>query len=206
MNKRQIKRLAHIARKLGRSMPTGSESQGQEQSQTPIRTTPRRSTFHAARWVIGCVATVLTIATGIFAFRFDVNVEPYALPDQSLPFSQLFSVGNASLFTIYDLTPRCQVDVLRDTRGNNFSFGGMTKMREFIAELAPGAKTTATCSISGAVEWTELRIKIVVQYRTPFRFRRCKAVRFDGVPHNGNAYTWAYHGSEPCEWFDYRRL
>src|ERR1035441_3640469 len=116
-------------------MPTGSESQGQEQSQTPIRTTPRRSTFHAARWVIGCVATVLTIATGIFAFRFDVNVEPYALPDQSLPFSQLFSVGNASLFTIYDLTPRCQVDVLRDTRGNNFSFGGMTKMREFIAEL-----------------------------------------------------------------------
>jgi hypothetical protein len=64
-----------------------------------------------------------------------VSVEPYSLPDPKLPFSQLFSVQNTSqLFTIHELMPRCQIESMRDTRGNTFKFGDITATREDSAD------------------------------------------------------------------------
>jgi hypothetical protein len=152
---------------------------------------------------IGVTATIATIASAVLLFRSDVSVEPYALRDPKLPFSQLFSVQNTSLFTIHELMPTCQIESMRDARGNTFKIGGMTATREFKAELAPSVKTTATCSIAGERQWTELLVNIVVQYKTPFGFRRCKAVAFKGLPAPNSTYVWAYNGTKACEWFEY---
>jgi hypothetical protein len=204
MNRKQTHQREHGARKIGVLLPTKSVA-------------PKKNPEPAAKWesrlrsvslkvggFFGLVATIVTIGSAVVLFRFDVSVEPYSLPDPKLPFSQLFSVQNTSqLFTIYELTPRCQIESMRDTRGNTFKFGGITTTREFKAELAPGAKTTATCSIAGDHQWTELLVNIIVQYKAPFGFRRCKAVTFEGQSAPNDTYVWAYNGTKTCEWFEY---
>jgi hypothetical protein len=192
MNRRQYKRLAHVARKLG--LPSPKKTTPQSNTKPAETKKPRRlvSIPRIVKWA----ALILGVVVAAFELWPDVSVEPYASRDQHSPFAELFSVENTNRYSIYEVQPQCDMDRVT-TKGIVISGLSVANADERVPVLAPKAKTTATCNFLQAPSYGELLIAIRVAYKVIPGIVRCKVVRFSGVS-AVDAYVWTYRGAGTC--------
>jgi hypothetical protein len=210
MSRKQRRQLEHVARKLS-DKPLTLLAPPVANSRPPIQQIrPLQLAARKVYWAIGALATLTTIASGFLALRYNVSIEPYVLRDPTIPFSQRFSIQNTGWFPIYEVLPYChiahaQMDGKVDARGP-YPWLGVYSPTDLVPELDGGAKITTLCHFwdeDKEHSWKDLLISIVVRYKVPLGFRRCKAVKFKALSAPNDTYIWVYDGSESCpSWTD----
>jgi hypothetical protein len=169
--------------------------------------TKRRRILHLGkqavkRIAIWTVALVTLTGVGFWQLRPKISIEPYASLNLHVPFAQLFSIQNQSLYGILDVSPRCGVNAVESNVGLSGAFT-FVNMADAVAYLAPNTKTNATCRLDTllgtAREYPRLSIDIWVVYKLPLLgIYRCDSAKFKGVKSADGTFIWTYDGASDC--------
>ena len=150
----------------------------------------------------GIVALATITGIGFWQLRPKVLIEPYASLNPHNPFTQQFSIENQSLYTISELSPRCELNLV-EAEHATWKDVGVKDVKDAATSLDSGTKTTGTCALDkffaefGA--YKRLEITFWVSYKDPvFGSKHCKSATFKGKPSAAGDFLWTYDGAREC--------
>ena len=143
-------------------------------------------------------ATLLAYAV----LKPSIAIEPYASQDPHRPFAEQFYLQNNSIYEIHEVVPSCG-PLNTQVNGITMRDFSVLDFRNMAISLAPGDKTTVTCSLDklfgNPQTYGNLRVLIWAKYKLPFNVPGCHASIFAGIPATDGTFIWTYHGSIPCD-------
>jgi hypothetical protein len=149
----------------------------------------------------GAVLAFATL-TGFWLFWPKISIDPYVSQDPHDPFAQQFVYQNNSVYALHDLTARCDINNVANSKFLVSGFSLVGSPSSHLDTLEPDAKQNATCDLNAMMTldkpYSLLQIGVVIDYRLPLGFRRCKESLFSGKRTADSSYIWTYQGTTKC--------